>query len=285
MHTTDPLEPQLTKKTAPNGVVYWMSPDTSKPPLVLVHGFTGNHEGFQYIVPQLTQYCLIVPDLPGFGESPLTNEGWTIAGIAKQTNDFIRSLSLKQKPYLVSHSMGTLIAANMLEQNPELFHKKTIFISPVPTRVRVFDSRKVGAALGSLQYKIGAIPKIGPKFVKSHRLTKLITSFIVTTKDKAFRRTINAHHIKNLLYISDIRFYHDIHKEINKTGIDEKADALTAFDVLFIVGTKDTVTPLNKVSNASQKIKAELALISDVGHLAHYETPDRIVEAIADFLR
>jgi len=275
----------LIQKTANSGIRYWISPDTTKPALIFIHGFTGNHEGFQYLVPLLTDFTVIVPDLPGFGESPLEDDGWSIEGIAQKTNHFVTSLKLSSKPFLISHSMGTLMAASMLEQNPELFQTKTIFISPVPTKVRIFDSRKIGAVLGSLQYRIGSIPKLGPALVKSHRLTKAVTSLMVTTKDRQFRTVINNHHINNLLYISDIRFYHKIHTDINKVGIDDKAASLAPFDVLFIVGDKDNVTPLRKVKKAGQHIGAELVIMPGVGHLAHYETPELIISAIREFLQ
>src|SRR5690606_1914081 len=106
-----------------------------------------------------------------------------------------------------------------------------------------------------------------------------------TTKDRDFRKTINSHHIKNLLYISDVRFYHRLHKEINTMGVIDKVPALASFENLLIVGEKDNVTPLKKVRRLKQELDTDMVVMPRVGHLAHYETPELIVKAIDDFLQ
>jgi len=43
--------------------------------LVMIHGYRGNHHGLEAIAAGLTRYRVLIPDLPGFGESePLAAE-------------------------------------------------------------------------------------------------------------------------------------------------------------------------------------------------------------------
>lgn len=270
-----------------NDVQYWTYHGTNKPTCIFIHGFTGSHEGFQYIIPHLEDFHIITPDLPGFGQTPLNLKKYTIDELAKATNEFIKNLNLETPPYLVSHSMGGLVAASMLAQNPELFAEKTVFISPVATKVNYLDSRKLGELLGRLQYFVGkSVPKAGPRVVKSRTLSRLATKLILTTDDKALEKEIHSHHFKNLEYISSINFYHKLHKDINKKGaVDYAPEIIKKFKPLIITGGNDVVTPLKGEKLLAEILNAKLVVIPKVGHLAHYEQPREVANAINDFLQ
>ena len=267
-------------------VKYWTYHDPKKPTCIFIHGFTGSHEGFQYIIPGLEEFHIIVPDLPGFGQSKLILDEFTIDALARKVNDFVRHLDLMTPPYLVSHSMGGLVAASMLAQNPELFHQKTVFISPVATKVNYLDSRRLGAYLGRLQYFVGkSVPKAGPRLVKSRLISRIATSLILTTNEREMKKTITGHHFKNLDYISSIDFYHRLHVDINKKGAIDYADALNKkFKPLIIAGNKDNVTPLTTEKELSKALNAQLHVVPGVGHLLHYERPTEVAAALNAFL-
>lgn len=269
-----------------NDVHYWTYHESTKPTCIFIHGFTGSHEGFQYILPHLKDFHIIAPDLPGFGISPLTLKTYTIDELAKATNKFVTDLNLQTPPYLISHSMGGLVAASMLSQNPELFNEKIVFISPVATKVNYLDSRKLGELLGRLQFFLGkTIPGAGPRVVKSRLLSRIATKLILTTDDKALEKEIHGHHFKNLDYISSINFYHTLHKDINKKGaIDYAAEITKKFTPLIITGDADNVTPIKGEYLLAKALKAKLTVVPNVGHLMHYERPTEVAAAIDAFL-
>jgi pimeloyl-ACP methyl ester carboxylesterase len=269
-----------------NNVRYWTYHPENLPTCIFIHGFTGSHEGFQYIISDLPDFHIIVPDLPGFGESKLTLQQYTIDELAKKTNEFVKALNLTEPPYLVSHSMGGLVAASMLSQNPELFAKKTVFISPVATTVSRLDSRSLGAFLGRMQYFLGkTVPAVGSKLVTSRLISRLATSLILTTNEPEMKKKINAHHFKNLDYISSIDYYHQLHIDINKRGAVDYAEQLRRFSILVITGDKDNVTPLATERKFVEAVQAKLEIIPGVGHLLHYEKPTAVAAAIGAFLR
>lgn len=251
----------------------------------MVHGFTGSHDGFQYITPLLKDFRIIIPDLPGFGVSPLEADGWTIADIAHKTNDFVRLLKLDQPPFLVAHSMGGLVAASMLAQNPELFDKKATFISPVVKPISWWDLRKMGELIARLQYWVGfKLPGVGPKIVKSKRLSRGATKLMITTPKRALQADIYDHHINNLSYISSIELYYRLQKEITSMGTLQFVPDLKDFKLLIINGDKDAITPLPQQKLLQKATGAQLDIIKGVGHLAHYERPSDIAASLTRFL-
>ncbi len=266
-------------------VSYWTYHPDAGETMVLIHGFTGSHEGFQYIIPLLPHIRFIVPDLPGFGRSTLHRDDWSIDAIAARLNEFVKKLDLKQ-PYILGHSMGGLVVSSMLDQAPKLYNNRAILLSPVPTPIRYNDSRRVGAILGALQYKLGyKVPLYGEKLVKSHRISKVATTLIMTTNDRELQKAIHGHHLGNLKSISSIEFYSQLHRDINRHGSIDHADALRKLAILLISGVSDNVTPLKEMQVFANAIQPEeFIVLPGVGHLAHYEKPRDAAEAIEQFI-
>jgi len=274
--------------TLPSGdeVAYWTHYDDKKPTLVLVHGFTGSHLGFQYLVPLLTDFRLIIPDLPGFGVSPLPHEQLTLAGLGELLIDFVEALQLDTPPHLLGHSMGSLVVAEAIRQQPTIAAKKLILSSPVPSPVGMAEVRRVGVLASKLYYAAShRLPVVGKKLATSTKLTRFSTKMIMTTSDKELQQAIHGHHSNNLHFISSIGWYRQLYRQINRTGMSRYKAALRPFDVLIVNGAKDNVTPLAQQKKVAKSIEATLVVIPGVGHLAHYEKPAPLAKAITDFLR
>ena len=259
--------------------------DDKKPTIVMVHGFTGSHEGFQYLVPLLEGFRLIIPDLPGFGESPLPHKKLTLGGLGELLVDFVDELKLSKKPHLLGHSMGSLVVAEAARQHPSQFARKLILASPVPMPVGPIESRRIGVLLSRLYYIAShRLPGVGAKIATNRRISWLGTTAIMTTKDKKMQKTIHGHHYKNLDYISDIGWNRRLHAEINRTGMTRYKAALRQFDLLIVNGDRDNVTPLKMQKKVAKLTDAKLAVVPDVGHLAHYEKPAEMAGEIRAFL-
>lgn len=268
-----------------NEISYWSHYDDKRPTLVLVHGFTGSHMGFQYLVPLLTDFRLIIPDLPGFGVSPLPHDHLSLAGLGELLVEFITELNLDTPPYLLGHSMGSLVVAETVRQHPSVAAQKLILASPVPSPVTLTDARAIGMTASKLYYVAShRLPVVGSKLATSHVLTRFSTNMITTTSDKDLKRAIHEHHFDNLNYISSIGWYRRLYTEINQTGMSRYKATLRQFDVLIINGANDSVTPLKMQQKLATAIDAELAIIPEVGHLAHYEKPIDLADAISNFI-
>ncbi len=87
--------------------------------LLLIHGFGGDKDNWIRFSRTLTDtYRVIIPDLPGFGESN-RHWGWDYSARTQATRlaEFIRVLGL-ERFHLAGHSMGGQIAALFADANP-----------------------------------------------------------------------------------------------------------------------------------------------------------------------
>ena len=91
------------------------------PTLVMLHGFTGSKENWYPLAQRLRgRYRLLVPDLPGWGESerqPDADYGY--AAQAARTAEFIARIAGTDGVVLLGHSMGGGIAALVAARHPQ----------------------------------------------------------------------------------------------------------------------------------------------------------------------
>ena len=92
------------------------------PTVVMLHGFTGSKENWYPLAKALDgRYRLLVPDLPGWGESE--RKPAAVYGFSQQAEHvaaFIRATSPGKPVVLLGHSMGGGIAAMTAALHPEL---------------------------------------------------------------------------------------------------------------------------------------------------------------------
>lgn len=79
-------------------------------PLMLIHGFPFDKRLWQPLIPYLHTDCrLIIPDLPGFGQSPLPDQPLSMENMADALASLLDDLQI-DKVVLAGHSMGGYIA-------------------------------------------------------------------------------------------------------------------------------------------------------------------------------
>lgn len=90
------------------------------PTVVMVHGFTGSKENWYPLAAALGgRYRLLIPDLPGWGESE--RKPGAVYGFSEQAANvdaFVRALSPGKPVVLLGHSMGGGIAAVVAARYP-----------------------------------------------------------------------------------------------------------------------------------------------------------------------
>lgn len=87
-------------------------------PVILVHGFPFDHTIWQPLLPLLEPHArLIMPDVRGFGQSPVTEGVYSMRLLAEDLVQFIDRLGL-EKVVLVGHSMGGYISLAFAQAYP-----------------------------------------------------------------------------------------------------------------------------------------------------------------------
>lgn len=100
-------------------------------PLVLLHGLGETNEFWEYQIPFFAKrFRVIAVELPGFGQSLRSGEGYSIAGMAQAVWELLDHLALK-KFYLLGHSMGGAIAQQLTLDHPQAV-LKLVLANTVP---------------------------------------------------------------------------------------------------------------------------------------------------------
>jgi pimeloyl-ACP methyl ester carboxylesterase len=108
-------------------------------PLILVHGFGADKDNFARVSAHLTQhYRVLIPDLPGFGESSRPEgASYTIAYQMETVRAFARAVGA-ERPHLGGNSMGGFIVTEYALAYPQEVSSLWL-LAPAGTRV-AFDS-------------------------------------------------------------------------------------------------------------------------------------------------
>src|SRR6185295_1162016 len=104
-------------------IFYREAGNDSKPVILLLHGFPSSSHMYRDLINDLsTDYHLIAPDYPGFGQSdaPSTSEyNYSFENLALTINHFIDILELK-KITLYVHDYGGPVGFRIASQRPDL---------------------------------------------------------------------------------------------------------------------------------------------------------------------
>ena len=95
-------------------------------PVVFVHGFMGGSKQWSAQVAALSDYSVIAIDLPGYGENAHLNAFNSIAAMASWVLDELAALGTPRF-HLVGHSMGGMVAQQMVVQSPERVERLVLY--------------------------------------------------------------------------------------------------------------------------------------------------------------
>ena len=104
-------------------------------PVVLLHGYGQTWYEWREIMPSLAQHhTVIVPDLPGLGDSAVSQKGYTKTVIAQYLYTLVSSLT--HEPIdLVGHDVGVWVAYAYAAQYPHKVNRLVMLEAPIPDKV------------------------------------------------------------------------------------------------------------------------------------------------------
>jgi pimeloyl-ACP methyl ester carboxylesterase len=264
--------------------VYYEYPATtdSSKTLIMVHGYRGNHHGLEAIAAGLSKYRVLIPDLPGFGESEELSDTHSIEAYSNWLNGFIEALGLEREVHLMGHSFGSLVVGFYATQHPP---KSVSLVNPVSSPA-LEGPRAALTNLTKIYYLLAAFaPKFAGEWLLRNKISVMVMSIVMAkTKDKELRRWIHNQHISNFSDFASVRVAVEGYEASISTDLSKLAAQIAA-PVLIVSATLDDITDIEsqrRVSNLYQKLTYKE--IQDVGHLVHYEAPAQAAEYISDFL-
>jgi len=246
--------------------------------IILIHGLRGTHHGLNQIAAELShKYKVINPDLPGSG-TRVELENQTLDGMIEWLHTYIEGLHLKQKPYIIGHSMGSMIVSHYLEKYPNQTQKKTVLISPI---FRTNFNQKISNFIFCiLNLFLHFLPtKIRHKVLGSKFVSFCISHYL--TYDKTQQKRIDQLHYK---YSGRFASAKSIIADI-KTSMNHQTIIPSQKNTLMIVGDKDKMTSINLVRQNAQKPFVSTEIVPETGHLINYECPAVVAQKITSFLK
>lgn len=266
---------------------YWdYKPQTSckyKHVFIFIHGFRGTHNGFDKIISQLYQCRIVAMDLPGFGLSERLPEKHNIKNYVQYIKYFIENLALKDLPILVGHSFGSIICSHFAVEYPNAI-SKLILINPIAKLANKGLDRLFIKGLK----KIFNLEKYFPRFIYLLLINKFIirilSEYMTFTKDKNLRKAIQKKHVESFSKFTSTKGLIEVFEISTQKNVMEVANKVLN-KTLLILGENDNISPINEQIKLSSIIKnSNLKIISNVGHLIHYEAPQKAAFLISQFI-
>jgi len=227
-------------------------------PFLILHGWGSNSERWRAVAEKIAEsgYKVIIPDLPGFGESQQLDSPWTPNDYCAFIEKFGEATGLKEF-YLMGHSFGGAVSAKFAIKFPQRV-SKLFLVSAACVREKTAKKQVFGA--------LSKIVKIF-KFIPYYNFfKKVIYKFIVKKSD-----------------------YLSVDGVMKETYLNVIADDLSQFSgfikvpTVIIWGDKDDSTPVENARLLNQKIKnSKLVIIPGADHLLHKKIPDVLAQKILE---
>ena len=260
-------------------VSYWRgTTGAPRETALLLHGLGGDHRGLTEVAAGLGDVDVVIPDVPGYGDSAPLTQPHSLANYAATVEALRIALDLGPV-HLIGHSLGASIALLHASTYPAAL-RSLCLINPVST------ANNVTANLGKLYYRVAAaLPARAARFwLASKPAVYIADAMIIVSKDKAVRRRILDEDYENYArasvpaMIESFLSYYD-------TDFEESAARVTA-DTLLITGDADRIAPVASVTALAAAIPAAtLRVLPGAGHLLPMETPADVVGPLTAFLR
>lgn len=262
---------------------YWRYPGstTDAPVAVLIHGYRGNHHGLEAIAGSLVEYDLLIPDLPGFGESEPLAGKHTVETYSAWLRVFVAKLA-PSASFVLGHSFGSIVVSAAAATG---LKTPLVLVNPVSN----FNSNGLRAMLEGtvrLFYWVGGVlPEgAGTAALKAPAMVRAMSEVLTKTRNPALRGWIHKQHLANFSVFSNRKVATEGYLASIGKGVASFARQITQ-PVLLILGELDDITSLpDQLRTKPLFPNASSVQIGGVGHLIHYETPEIAAQHIRDFM-
>lgn len=264
---------------------YWdYGPEDAEWTIVIAHGYRGEHHGFEPVIAHMPEYRFIGADMPGFGESsPMTRAPHSIEGYAAWLRAFIDQLGLTGKALLLGHSFGSIIGSRAVADGLDV--PAYIMVNPI-SMPGVEGPRRFATALTVGFYRVGGrLPRsIAKRFLGNWVIVQFMSSNLAKTRDRALRKWVHYQHHTYFNRFSDRDTVVEAFDASMSHSVADFAEDLNV-PVLLVAAELDDITPVSAHYVLQRRIPdASLTVLDGVGHLIHYEAPQRAADAIRDFV-
>ena len=258
-------------------LAYWRIDRGAAETVIMLHGMGGDHRGLAELAAALSSANVIVPDLPGYGESEPLPGAHTLTEYADAVAELRTALGLGPV-HLVGHSLGASISLVHAARHGAGLRSLTL-LNPVTT------ADNFTANLSKLYFRAAArLPAAASRFwLASKPAVYISDAFVIATRDRARRRWILESDYRNYR-LASVRGMIESFLSYYDTPFDEHAAAITV-PALLLTGGRDGIAPPKSVSALAARMPgAHYVEVAGAGHLVPVEQPAEVATVLRDFL-
>lgn len=241
--------------------------DTGKGPvLLLLHGFCESHKVWIELIPELSKHFrLLVPDLPGFGQSKPPRDSFALADVAESIVQWLAA-RVDTPVAVIGHSLGGYISLGMVHAHPSLFTGLVLFQS---TAYADIDEKREGRDRTIGEIETRGIPEFVRTFIPRLFFDKEHPAIPGLVRDA---ETLPEEAVKG--YVRAMRDRPD------------RTDVLKALGqrVLLLGGAEDTFVPVEQLREQQQLAPGiECQFLERSVHMGMLENPQISMDSLQSF--
>lgn len=265
---------------------YWSYPgaqDGAKT-VIFIHGYRGNHHGLEAIAGALPDFNVIIPDLPGFGQSTEFADEHSIENYVTWLAKFIEQLNLVQEPVLLGHSFGSIICSAFAASSDSI--ELLILENPVSAPALKGPNAPLTKIAQSFFALAGTLPLNRALWLlKSWPMVRGMSIVMTKSWNKQLRQWIHQQHDANFNDFASRRVAIEGYNASISHDVSEYAARFTV-PTLLIIGARDDITSPKQQYSMAKLIKPFCKVVehAGVGHLTHYEIPEAVAADIRAFI-
>ena len=235
-------------------------------PLLFLHGAGGLSGWPPFLADLARSFRVIAPDHPGFGGSEGLEHLDDVVDLALYYTEFIEAMGLAQ-PYLVGHSLGGMIAAEVAAIAPDLA-SKVVLIAPVGLWL---DDHPVMDFFAATPEELAAAMFHDPgSAIAKEMLT--VPSDPEAQLEAALERTKNLSAAGKFLW------------PIPDKGLKKRIHRIVAPTLLLWGASDRLVPPIYGEAFLRRIDRARLTVFKGASHMLPFEKTDEFIAVVTDFL-
>ena len=239
-------------------------------PIVLLHGFPFDRSLWSDVVDDLSKnHQVIVPDLPGCGESSFIGEDLTVEDMAEFVCEILTHEKI-ERAVIAGHSMGGYAAVAFAELYPENL-AGIAFVHSFATGDD--DEKKILRRKSIELFKKGG----GQLFVKQ-MIPTLFSKSSLTAKNNAINELTNRAILTDRNSL--VAFYNAMINRADRTAILYNSEV----PVMWIYGEDDQIACYKKIIQQSSLSNVNFVyMYNSCGHMSMIEMPDKLADHLYTF--
>lgn len=241
-------------------------------PLILLHGFPLDHRLWLQQFDCLSKnYCVIAPDLRGFGQSTLTEEPYSMADLAEDIEQTRQHLTDNQPVALCGLSMGGYVAFEYWRCYPKSL--TALILANTKPEADTDQGRAARQAMSEQAHQLGgwqAVSKMLPKLLSEKHLNQGGSQF---------------HAVEQMLRACSADAVSSAQR-----AMAERADFIAMLPALstptlVITGEEDTIAPPTATRKWAAVIpNSQCHVLAGAAHLTPLEQPQQFNQLVHEFL-